>query len=63
VHAPHYVAICGLFRELQDFRKMLFLFSLQLVFEAFLILRRNERDIIINILASSCKGPVIRVRF
>ena len=31
--------------------------------ETFLILRRNERDIIINVLRSCCKVPVIRVRF
>jgi len=71
-HAPHYVAIVGcldvpyfstLSLKLHDFRKILVVFSLQLVFEAFLTLRRTERDVIINVLTSSCKVPVIRIMF
>jgi hypothetical protein len=42
--------------------KCVFWFSLQLLFETFLILRRNQRDIL-NLPRSSCKEPVILVRF
>jgi hypothetical protein len=38
-------------------------FSLQLLFETFLILRRIQRDIVINVYSSSCKVPVILVTF
>jgi hypothetical protein len=40
-----------------------FLFFLQSLFQIFLILQRTERDIIINILRSSCEVQVILVRF
>jgi hypothetical protein len=43
--------------------KCVFCFSLHVVSETFLILRRIQRDIIINIHRSSCKVPVILVRF
>jgi hypothetical protein len=36
-------------------------FSLQLLFGTFLILRRIQRDVVINVKASSCKVPVILV--
>ena len=42
--------------------KRVFLFSEQHFSEAFLILRRTERDIIINVYWSSCKASVILVR-
>jgi hypothetical protein len=42
--------------------KFVLRFSLQLLSETFLILRRIERDMIINICWSSCKVPVILVR-
>ena len=38
-------------------------FSLQLLFEKFLILRRTHRDIVINMKTSSCEVPVILVGF
>ena len=41
----------------------MFRFYLQILSEKFLIVRRNERDMIINIYWSSCKVSVILVRF
>ena len=52
-----------------DFRKILlniryvFWFSVQLLSETFLILRRTERDMITSVCWSSCKVPVILGRF
>jgi hypothetical protein len=51
-----------------DFRKnviehKMFLFSLQLLSGTFLIIRRLERHITINVHRSSCKISVILVRF
>ena len=48
-------------KELLDI-KSVSLRSLRLFSEAFLILRRTERDIIKNVFWSSCKLPVIIVR-
>jgi hypothetical protein len=41
---------------------MCVLFSLQLLSETFLILRRIQRDVIRNVCCPSCKAPVILVR-
>ena len=43
--------------------KMCVRFSLQLLFQTFLILRRIQQDIAINVNTSSYKVPVILVRF
>jgi hypothetical protein len=43
--------------------KYVFLFLLQLLFETFLVVRRNLRDIVINVKTSSCNVPVIFVVF
>jgi len=43
--------------------KCVFWFSLQLLSETFLILRRIQRDVIITAHMSSCTEPVIRVIF
>ena len=40
-----------------------FRFSLQLLTEPFHVLKRNERDVIVNVYWSSCKLPVTLVRF
>jgi hypothetical protein len=38
-------------------------FDLQILSEIFLILRRNQRDAVINVHRSSCRVPVIHIRF
>ena len=43
--------------------KCVFLFSLQLLSETFLILRRIQRDITMNVKTILCKEPVILVAF
>ena len=43
--------------------KCMFEFSLQILFEILLILRKIQRDTVINVKTSSCKVPVTFVRF
>ena len=50
------------FRETLLKTKCMLCFSLQLLSETFLILRRTERDMIMNVYRSACKVPVIDVR-
>ena len=58
--------ISTLSHKRHDFRKKklvniicVLLFSLQLLFEILLTLRRIQRDVVINVKTSSCKVPVI----
>jgi hypothetical protein len=76
-HGPHYTVIRGLtgstifLSTLRDkiFGKKslninrVFWFSLQHLSETFLVLRRSHRGTTINVRKSSCKVPVIIVRF
>jgi hypothetical protein len=77
--ARRHVAICGLSSSTTFFviislmaqcsekkwlnTKCVFWFSLQLLFEIFLIVRIIQRDIVINVKTSSCKVTVILVGF
>jgi len=62
LYFPHYL-INGriLVKRVLDI-KYVFSFPPRLSSETFLILRRTERDIIVNVHWSSCKVPVILVR-
>jgi hypothetical protein len=44
-------------------QKIMFRFAIQILSQIFLILRRFEQDMTINVDKSSCKVPVILVRF
>jgi hypothetical protein len=59
---PHYLINDTIFGKRLLNTKCVFWFSLQLSSETFLILRRNERDMIKNLYRSSCKVPVTLVR-
>jgi hypothetical protein len=68
VACPALQYFCILSHERHDFEKniighKMFRFSLQIVSEIFLILRRIQRDVIINVCMSSCKVSVILIRF
>ena len=58
---PHYLINSTIFWKNLLHIKWVFWFSLQLLSETFLILRRNERDMIKNVYRSSCKVHVILV--
>ena len=78
-HASYYIVICGLFgctvfftlshkRHAIRGRKvieheMCVLFSNELLPETFIMLRRIQRVVVINVRMSSCKVPVILVGF
>ena len=57
-HKLHYFR-----KKKKDNIKYVFWFSLQLLYETFLSLRRTERDMIRYEYWSSCKVPVVPVRF
>ena len=59
----HYLINGTIFEKTLLKIKCLFCFSLQLLSENFLILRRTERDVIKNVYWFSCKVAVILVRF
>jgi len=61
--SPHYLINGTIFVEKLLNTKCVFWFSLQLLSETFLILRRNERHMIKNVYRSSCKVPFILVQF
>ena len=60
---PHYLINGTIFEKRKKLMntRCVFRFSLQLLSETFLILRRTERDMIKNVYLSSCKVPVILV--
>jgi hypothetical protein len=62
--SPHYLINGTIFEEKVLNTTCVFRLSLQLLCEKFLVLRRTERDMIINVRVywSSCKVPVILVR-
>jgi len=60
---PHYLIDGTIFEKKLLNTKCVFWFSLQLLSETFLILRRIERDVIKNVCGSSCKVLFFLVRF
>ena len=58
---PHYLINATVFGKRLRNTKCVFWFSLQFLSKPFLILRRTERDMNINVYRSSCEVPVIVV--
>ena len=54
----HYLINGTIYGKNLLFIKCVFWFFLQLLFETFLILRRNRRDIVMNVETWSCKIPI-----
>jgi hypothetical protein len=60
---PHYLKNSTIFGKKLLNIKCVFLYSLQLLSETFLSLKRIQRDIIINVHRSSCKVPLFLTDF
>jgi len=60
---PHYLINAMIFRKKFLNIKCVFWFVLKLLAETFLLLKRVQLDVIIKLRRSSCKVPVILVRF
>jgi len=60
---PHYLINGTIFEKLLLNIKCVFSLSLQMLSQTFLVLRNTERDMIKNVYCSSCKVPLIVVRF